>query len=515
VGVTIHYILMRNHLLLICLLLCGSSSFSQRLAKITITHPKLSDGTVVKVYQPFGRFANNLTVTSEVVAKNGLSEISLPLAVPGVVKFQSAAFTYKLFIAEGDTIRVDGKPDNTYSISGSNSDGQYYVMRTPPLGRDLDPEFDAVIAPASRGAAIVDSVEQCMRKYKSIYNALFSEGKITPSLHQYFMVHVEAITLMYTYMRYSSYLEDDNPPPAINKMPPKWAILDGLNRLYTKYDAFDAKYQVSQIQQIIAGNKLRLTGQISGPSYIGDKAKWDVFREGNQIYATAPDSIQEWKMASLILSNISHGDLSKEILDKYKQTFNQYYPNSVWTDIVEREFAKVPDVAHQRAANSKMGYYIEYNGAAGGIKMVQNTALKTINDIEGLVRLLANGKPLMVDCWATWCGPCVAQFRHSEELHRFLDSSSVNMLYLSFDSPANRKIFPTINDYKLDGMHYVASNEIIESIAKIYNVTTLSIPKYLLFDKDAKLLHADLELPGSGARLYGQIKQLLEDAGRQ
>ncbi len=69
----------------------------------------------------------------------------------------------------------------------------------------------------------------------------------------------------------------------------------------------------------------------------------------------------------------------------------------------------------------------------------QSTALGYIIDEENSINSLEDlaghleGKPLFIDCWATWCAPCFEEFKHNEELTQFLKSKNIDMVYINFD----------------------------------------------------------------------------------
>ena len=64
------------------------------------------------------------------------------------------------------------------------------------------------------------------------------------------------------------------------------------------------------------------------------------------------------------------------------------------------------------------------------IKIIEN--YYQINSINQLLYQF-KGKPVFIDLWATWCEPCLEEFRYNEQLHSFLDKKQIEMIYVSFD----------------------------------------------------------------------------------
>lgn len=49
----------------------------------------------------------------------------------------------------------------------------------------------------------------------------------------------------------------------------------------------------------------------------------------------------------------------------------------------------------------------------------------------------AKGKVVLIDCWATWCGPCVASFPKLVEKHQKYAGKGLSVISLSTDTPAD------------------------------------------------------------------------------
>src|SRR5262249_54072088 len=47
----------------------------------------------------------------------------------------------------------------------------------------------------------------------------------------------------------------------------------------------------------------------------------------------------------------------------------------------------------------------------------------------------AKGKVVLIDCWATWCPPCVASFPKLVEKHEKYSEKGLNVISVSLDDP--------------------------------------------------------------------------------
>ncbi|MCK4406053.1 MAG: redoxin domain-containing protein [Bacteroidales bacterium] len=133
---------------------------------------------------------------------------------------------------------------------------------------------------------------------------------------------------------------------------------------------------------------------------------------------------------------------------------------------------------------------------------------KPIKTFEGLTLKFA-GKAFFIDCYATWCSPCIEEFQYKEELKEFLNKHNIELVYISFNRKlGDAKWLNFIKEHNLTGYHMRANENFVSDFKQKAEFNTL-LPTYLIIDKTGKLVEQNAFRPSDKQKLFNQLKTKL------
>ena len=123
---------------------------------------------------------------------------------------------------------------------------------------------------------------------------------------------------------------------------------------------------------------------------------------------------------------------------------------------------------------------------------------------------LANysGKVLLVNLWATWCGPCRMETPELVKLHKEFEGRGVEMIGLSTEDPeaSEESVSDFVREYKVDYQIGWATREVAQTLMQ----GRTSIPQSFIIARDGRIVKRFIGFNPQNTPT--QLKQALEEA---
>lgn len=98
------------------------------------------------------------------------------------------------------------------------------------------------------------------------------------------------------------------------------------------------------------------------------------------------------------------------------------------------------------------------------------------------------GKVVLVDFWATWCGPCRKAFPHTVKLHQELAAKGFEVVTVAIDDPESKadvEAFLTSVNAPFQNLQCNLTNT--DKSFEAYEIGEAGLPHYKLYDRAGKL----------------------------
>jgi len=181
----------------------------------------------------------------------------------------------------------------------------------------------------------------------------------------------------------------------------------------------------------------------------------------------------------------------------------QYAGYQIDADKIEPIFNQLPAAQQNSAAGTAFKSKLETAKKVGVGRIAPDF---TQNDTLGQPITLSSlrGKYVLVDFWASWCGPCRMENPNVVKAYNAYKDKGFNILSVSLDQPgAKERWMKAIHDDKLTWTHVSDLQYWNNAVAKEYGVQ--AIPQNFLLDPNGKIIARDLR----GETLEEKLKSVL------
>jgi thiol-disulfide isomerase/thioredoxin len=165
------------------------------------------------------------------------------------------------------------------------------------------------------------------------------------------------------------------------------------------------------------------------------------------------------------------------------------------------EYEIIKEKADQKAKAARSQEVINKFGSATAFDF-------TLKNLEGKDVKLSDykGKVVILDFWATWCGPCKASFPKMQELVNKYKDKEVTFLFVNtFENKKEDEVLKNVTAYMTEKKYNF--NVVFDSKTEVGNGYKIqSIPTRILIGKDGNILFSDNSNTNLGELIDEQLK---------
>lgn len=114
--------------------------------------------------------------------------------------------------------------------------------------------------------------------------------------------------------------------------------------------------------------------------------------------------------------------------------------------------------------------------------------ISDVNDFITNLKSKFKGKALIIDFWATWCGPCLSDMPYSRKLHESNKDLPVEYIYICTNNNSDMTIWKNkITVMQIPGVHIFMDDKIVTKLKTAFNVPGAGFPAYIVIDAKGQL----------------------------